>query len=116
MIVPTELHPLEGHTALITGATRGIGRAVAHRLGRAGAQVLLNSRNADDLNNAVHAFRSDNICAEAMAFDVTNEASANKALKDRNISILVLNVGTNLRKPLGEFTTDEFRSIIENNL
>lgn len=106
----------EHRTVLVTGATRGIGRVIAHQLGRAGAHVLLNSRNPDDLTSTVHAFRLENISAEAVPFDVMDEKAAREALKPHNVSILVLNAGTNLRKPLGAFTTDEFRSILESNL
>ena len=116
MIEPTGIHPLRPHTALVTGATRGIGRAIAHELGKAGAHVLLNSRSADDLKHTVHSFLSDGISAEAVPFDVMNESAAREALKPHRVSILVLNAGTNLRKPFAAFTTDEFRSIIESNL
>ena len=108
--------PLSSRTALVTGASRGIGRAIACELGRTGAHVLLNARNLKDLETTTELFRSEGISAEAVPFDNTNELAARDALSSRDIPILVLNAGTNLRKPLESFSTDEFRTILEGNL
>lgn len=114
--VTEQKRPLSSRTALVTGASRGIGRAIACELGRAGAHVLLNARNADGLNQTAELFRSDGISAEVVPFDNTDEPAARDALDGRDISILVVNAGINVRKPLESLSTDEFRTILECNL
>jgi len=66
------LFDLAGRTALITGASKGIGFALAQALGAAGARVVLNARSADALQAAVQSLRTQGISADAAAFDVTD--------------------------------------------
>lgn len=62
---------LAGRPAIVTGAARGIGHAIATRLGRAGAPVLLNDLDAQELDQAVQTLRNQGIDAVALAGDVT---------------------------------------------
>src|SRR5438445_8896225 len=72
---PLNLFDLSGRTALLTGSSKGIGFALATALGRAGARIVLNARDAAALAAARDALRAKGIAAEAMAFDVTDAAA-----------------------------------------
>ena len=112
---------LNGRTALITGASKGIGLALATALGQAGARVVLNARGADLLAQAVAALQAQGISAHAAAFDVT-EADAVDAgvaaieLDIGAIDILVNNAGMQHRGTFAEFPTDAWHRITTTNL
>ena len=112
---------LEGRVALVTGASRGLGFAMAKALGKAGAVVVLNARSAEPLAKAAEMLKKDGISATALAFDVADEKSAVDAVariaRDHGrLDILVSNAGGNIRKPLSEFTTPDFQSILGTHL
>jgi gluconate 5-dehydrogenase len=119
--VTTDLFDLSGRTALITGSSRGIGLAVARGLGRAGAQVVLNGRDADRLNAAVRGLVSDGLTVHAVPFDVTDEAEVNAAVERIEteiapIDILVNNAGMQLRRPLENFPSADWRRLMDTNV
>lgn len=104
---------LQGKKALITGAGRGLGKAMALALAREGAHVILVSRSVDQLNQV--AAEAGN--ASVFAADVTKEADvARLAEQAGSIDILINNAGINIRKNLVEFTLDEWNSVIDTNL
>lgn len=104
---------LQGKKALITGAGRGLGKAMALALAREGAHVVLVSRSADQLNQV--AAEAGN--ASVFAADVTKEAEVARLAKDTGpIDILINNAGINIRKNLVDFTLDEWNSVIDTNL
>jgi len=112
---------LDGKTALITGASRGLGKAIALALAEAGARLVLASRDLDQLNQTADAVRA--LGREALVFkmDVTDEAQIKdleKAVGAQlgQIQILVNNAGMNIRKPTTEFTLQEWRQVIDTNL
>jgi len=112
---------LEGKTALITGASKGIGKAIALALAEAGARLVLVSRNLELLNETAAAIRK--LGAEASVFqtDVTDEAQVlrlEKAVAGEcgKVQILINNAGMNLRKPVTEFTLAEWRQVTDTNL
>ncbi len=115
------LFDLSGRTALITGASKGIGFALATALGQAGARVVVNARSADALALACAALRAQGIRADAAAFDVTDDAAVQAgvaAVEDGigAIDILVNNAGMQHRGPFAEFPTDAWHKITTTNI
>jgi gluconate 5-dehydrogenase len=115
------LFSLEGRTALITGSSRGLGRAMAEGLAGAGAKVILNGTNEARIAAAAAELRGMGHQAGGAAFDVTDEAAVVAAFSEFDatgvhVDILVNNAGIQLRKPMVELTTDEWRKVIETNL
>jgi gluconate 5-dehydrogenase len=116
-----QLFNLEGKTALVTGSSRGLGRAMTQGLAEAGATVILNGANADRLTTAVNEIRAAGHAVHEACFDITDEPAIVAAFErfDREgiqVDILVNNAGIQLRKPMVELSTDEWRKVIETNL
>lgn len=116
-------HPfaLRGRTALITGAGRGLGLAIAKALAQAGAHVLLNGRSEETLARAVAGIRSEGGAASALAFDVTDHAQVKEAFlriagEKHGLDILVNNVGLRDRRAVFDFSLDDVRKLIEADL
>jgi gluconate 5-dehydrogenase len=121
----TELFNLQGKTALITGASRGLGLAMAKALVQHGAKVWLNGRDADTLQAAVALCNSPENPwggqAHALAFDVTHEPATLGAVDriiqtDHRLDILINNVGQRRRQSLGDLPADALRELLESNL
>jgi gluconate 5-dehydrogenase len=115
------LFDLSGRTALVTGSSRGLGRAIAEGLAKAGARLIVNGTDPARVETAVAEFRSAGQLAEGAAFDVTDEAAVVRAFEGLDakgiaIDVLVNNAGIQMRKPLIEFTSAEWRKVIETNL
>ena len=107
---------LEGRVALVTGASRGLGLAMAKALWDNGAHVVINGRD-----KTVLAEVAAEIGAEAMAFDVTDSVAARTALeaivaKHGKLDILVNNAGIQHRRSLTEWTDEDFDRVISVNL
>ena len=107
---------LTGRVALVTGASRGLGFAMADALAQAGASVVLNARNKTELEAA-----AKKIGGEALPFDVTDEAAcvdavAGIAKRKGRLDILVSNAGSNIRAPLLEYKTADFDTTIGQHL
>ena len=79
-----QLFDLTGKTALVTGGSRGLGLQMAHALGEAGAKVMLSSRKAEDLAEAVAELKSAGIDADWIAADCGKEADI-RALAEESI-------------------------------
>lgn len=112
---------LEGKTALITGASKGLGKAMALALADCGARLILISRNLEQLNETAAAVRQRG--AEAVTFkaDVTDEDQIEQldqfvAEKFGKLQILINNAGINIRKPITDFTLAEWRLVLDTNL
>lgn len=112
---------LAGKTVLITGASRGLGKAMALALAEEGARLALASRNLQPLNETAAAARK--LGAEAVVFqaDVTAEAQVRQleqAVTGQfgKLQILINNAGMNLRKPVTEFSLAEWRQVMDTNL
>ena len=115
------LFDLSGRTALITGSSRGLGRAMAEGLAAAGARIILNGADAGRLDDAVAALRAGGHEAQGARFDVTTEDEITEAFRRFDaegvaVDILVNNAGIQLRKPMTELSTADWRKVIETNL
>lgn len=115
------LFSLEGRVALVTGASRGLGFAMAEGLARAGATVVLNGRDAASLEARADELRSRGFAATTSAFDVT-DGDAVRAAVDALVAahgaldILVANAGIHHARPLGEWTLADWRRVMATNL
>jgi gluconate 5-dehydrogenase len=115
------LFDLKGRTALVTGSSRGLGRAIAEGMAKAGARLVVNGTDPARVETAVGELRAAGFAAEGAAFDVTDEAAVVSAFEgfDRagiEVDILVNNAGIQMRKPLVEFSSADWRKVIETNL
>ena len=112
---------LKDRVALITGASRGLGKAMALALGEAGARLALVSRDMDLLNETVAEVNAKGGQALAFRADVADEnqvASVEREVRSQfgAISILINNAGMNLRKPITDFSLQEWNRVIDTNL
>ena len=113
---------LEGKTALVTGASAGIGLHVARTLALAGAKVVLAARRIDKLRLAVDEFAASGLSVSALELDVTNGAGIKQAFDtaERNagsgIDILINNAGVIYAAKFIDQTEAEFDRVLETNL
>ncbi len=115
------LFDLTGRIALVTGATSGIGLALARGLGEAGAAVVVNGRDEDRIAAAVERLRADGLKVHGRRFDVTRteeiEAGVGQVEAEIGpIAILVNNAGIQRRAPLLEFEEAVWDEVIRTNL
>jgi NAD(P)-dependent dehydrogenase (short-subunit alcohol dehydrogenase family) len=112
---------LEGKVALITGASRGLGKAMAIALAREGSALALAARDRNALEETAKAVRDTGAEAEIFLADVTREDSVN-TLRDQAVArfgkvhILINNAGINIRKQIHEFTLEEWHRVVDTNL
>jgi gluconate 5-dehydrogenase len=108
---------LAGKVALVTGASRGLGWAIAQALAGAGAELLLNGRHPDTLEARVAELRAGGARAGILPFDVADGAATGAAMAglDR-LDILVSNAGIIVRKPLLETSDADWQSVIDTDL
>src|SRR5438309_2135715 len=104
---------LTGKLALVTGASRGLGRAMAIALAGAGAPIALVGRDGSKLSETAELIRSEGGSAETYQADVTKEQDVRRleqevAAKQGRIAILINNAGVNCRKSITDFTLDEW--------
>ena len=114
-------YSLEGRTAFVTGASRGIGRSIALALARAGAAVACAARALDRVTDAAAEIDSAGGRAWALRLDVTQGAQITAAVKEAEaalgpIDILVNNAGITLDKPTLEVGDDEWERVLTTNL
>jgi 3-oxoacyl-[acyl-carrier protein] reductase len=104
---------LDGKTALVTGASRGIGRAIASELARAGASVVLGYRSGKDEAEALAA----ELGGRAVQADVANADDAARLVEEAgDLDILVNNAGLTRDGLLARMPDDDWRTVIETNL
>ncbi len=112
---------LTDQLAIVTGASRGIGKGIALALAAAGAKVICVARNVDKLGETVEAIRAAGGTAEAMACDVCDSASVDAVLeavseKHGPVTILINNAGINRDNLLLRMGDDEWDDVLTTNL
>ena len=112
---------LEGKIALVTGASYGIGFALASAFAEAGAKVVFNDINQEFVDRGLAAYKEKGIDAHGYVCDVTNEEQVNAMVAQIEqevgpINILVNNAGIIKRIPMHEMTAAEFRQVIDIDL
>lgn len=116
-----QLFDLTGRTALVTGASRGLGRRFAATLAAAGADVAVTARRLDSLNGIRDEIQGLGRRALPLELDVTQQDSivqmADSAKRGfGKIDILVNNAGCNIRKPAMEISWDDWNRVLDTNL
>ncbi|MEE9180455.1 MAG: SDR family oxidoreductase [Vicinamibacteria bacterium] len=112
---------IEGKVAVVTGASRGIGRAIAEALGRKGARVVLAARREDDLKRAVDEMKSVGMDARGIPCDVRRypdvESLMRFAAQDSGgLDILVNNAGLGIFGHIADLSPEQWDQVIDTNL
>ena len=112
---------LDGKVAVITGASKGLGKAMALALAAEGAQIALVSRNIEQLNEVGRAVKNAGGEARVFQADVAEEEQVRKLERDvtgafGKVHILINNAGINVRKPIVEFTLEEWHRVMNTNV
>lgn len=108
---------LQGKTALVNGASRGIGLAIARGMAAAGANVILGSRSLPTLETLAEELRGQGHQAQAVKLDMTDNAGIEAAIQTLpDIDILVNVAGTNIRKRFTDYTAQEYEHLLQTNL
>lgn len=112
---------LKNYKALVTGGSKGIGKAIANEFLKLGAHVLITSRTKADIDSAIGKWKYEGYPVYGIQADITIPADRKEIFCyiDKiwgKLDVLVNNAGTNIRKRTNEFTTDEFEFLISTNL
>lgn len=112
---------LNGKVALVTGASYGIGYAIAKGMADAGAKIVFNDINQELVDKGLEAYKADGIDAKGYVCDVTDEAAVNALVAKIEeevgiIDILVNNAGIIKRIPMCEMSAEDFRKVIDVDL
>lgn len=121
MINSLDIFKLNGKRALITGSSQGIGFSLAQALGGAGAQIILNGRDAQKLKTAAKQLIELGADVHRLGFDVTDYHQAKVAIDDFElktgcIDILVNNAGMQHRTALEDFNPEAFETLMRTNV
>jgi len=117
----TNLFDLTGKVALVTGGVHGLGMAMAKGLGNAGAKLVINNNLEGPLDAAIKEYKKAGLEAYGYVFDVTDDASVEKAIAKIEtevgpIDILVNNAGIIKRTPIVEMETKDFELVLKVDL
>ncbi len=112
-----QMFSLAGKTALVAGASRGIGLAIAQALAAAGAETILAARSLPALEREAATLQTKGFRAQPLQLDFTDAASIETvASAIERVDILVNVAGTNIRKAFEEYTEEEYGRILDTNL
>ena len=112
----------QGKTAIVTGGTRGIGRAIAEALAREGLNVCVGARNVDELKQTVRELESvggagaTGAACDVRVYEECEALIAHAVEELGGVDVLVNNAGIGLFKPVEETSAEEFRAVLETNL
>jgi len=117
----SDLFSLQDRVVLVTGASRGLGLAMAEAMAEAGALVVLNGRDPKTLAQAAQGLKAKGLRADTAPFDVSDFKAAAKAVaaiaaKHGRLDTAVLNAGVQHRKPLLEWEDADFQRVVDTNL
>ena len=118
----SDLFNLSGKTALVTGATHGLGMAMANGLGAAGARLVINGNSSQEkINKAVAAYDDAGFDASGYRYDVTDESEVKVVVEEIEsdvgpIDILINNAGIIRRSPLLDMPLDEWELVVKTDL
>jgi NAD(P)-dependent dehydrogenase (short-subunit alcohol dehydrogenase family) len=125
MPAPSSFRPvdidLSGQVAVVTGASSGIGRAIAVRLGHAGMSLVVNSRSQARAQETAAALREQGVQAEGVAADIGDDAQVERlvgAARDRfgRLDVLVNNAGQPSVAPSEDLAPADWRRVIDTDL
>ncbi|RMG33982.1 MAG: SDR family oxidoreductase, partial [Planctomycetota bacterium] len=122
MLPGIKLFDLHGKAALITGGSKGLGKAMAEGLASAGADLVLTSRHADEVQAAAEQIARDyGVRALGVQADVTDpdqvQASVARVIEAYGkLDILICNAGINIRGPIDELTYEQFKQVHDVNV
>src|SRR5437870_13902441 len=117
-----QLFDLTGKVALVTGGSKGLGKAMARGFAEAGADVIISSRHAGELRAALDEVlagtsRRGNYVVADMTKRADVDRLATAAIKEMGrVDILVNNAGTNIPQPIDEIRDDDWNAVMDTNL
>jgi NAD(P)-dependent dehydrogenase (short-subunit alcohol dehydrogenase family) len=114
-------HKLQGRVAVITGASKGLGKAMAIALAAEGAQIALVSRDRVQLDAVAAEIAAAGGQAAVFPGDVTDEEQVRRLEREilalhPKVNVLINNAGVNVRKPVVDFTLEEWRRVMDTNV
>lgn len=112
---------LKDQTAVVTGGTKGIGKATVIEFLELGAKVIFTARNPEDVENLQNELQKKGYDAEGITSDVSNDEDRQKIIdrvqeKWNTLDILVNNAGINIRKKALEYSEEEYQKVLNINL
>lgn len=113
---------VSGRCCLVTGGTKGIGKAIVEELSGLGAKVFTCARTEKDLTDALQLWKSSGLDVQGCIADVSDDDERQKLVSkvtsvfDGKLDILINNVGTNIRSPTLEYTSKDFDALMTTNL
>ena len=118
---PTEMVKLDGKVAVVTGASKGIGKAIASAFAAAGAKVVLAARTRETLEQVAADLRESGAEAMAVPTDVTDAAAVQRLIEKtlevyERVDILVNNAGVGYFGPVIDFAPDDWDAVLNSNL
>jgi gluconate 5-dehydrogenase len=108
---------LSGKTAVVAGASRGIGLAIAQQIAAAGAHTILAARSLEKLRERAGELKAQGFDAQELEMDISDRHSVEAAADSlQAVDILVNVAGTNIRKRFEQYTQEEYNRLLETNL